>query len=93
MYFSTTDSQVIADTLTNELALVNKWLIDNDLFMHKGKTECMLFGTGPRLALSTSFSVALMEKHLIALLGINILGLFSMRRLRGMCTLNTSSVR
>ena len=34
---------------------INKWLIDNSLFMHKGKTECMLFGTGPRLALSTSF--------------------------------------
>ena len=28
-----------------------KWLIDNHLFMHKGKTECMLFGTGLRLAL------------------------------------------
>ena len=55
MYFSTTNSQVIADTLTNELALVNKWLIDDNLFMHKGKTESMLFGTGPRLALSTSF--------------------------------------
>lgn len=92
IYFSTTDSQVIADTLTNELALVNKWLIDNNLFMHKGKKECMLFGTGPRLALSTSFSVALMEKHLIALRGINILGLFSMRRLRGMCTLSTLPV-
>ena len=89
IYFSTTDSQVIADTLTNELALVNKWLIDNNLFMHKGKKECMLFGTGPRLALSTSFPVALMEKHLIALPGINILGLFSVRRLRGMCTLST----
>ena len=89
IYFSTTDSQVIAHTLTNELALLNKWLIDNNLFMHKGKKECMLFGTGPRLALSTSFSVTLMEKHLIALLGINILGLFSMRRLRGMCTLST----
>ena len=92
IYFSTTDSQVIANTLTNELALVNKWLIDNNLFMHKGKKECMLFGTGPRLALSTSFSVALMEKHLIALRGINILGLFSMRRLRGMCTLSTLPV-
>ena len=55
MYFSTTDSQLIADTLTNELALVKKWLKDNNLFMHKGKTECMLFGTGPRLALATSF--------------------------------------
>ena len=38
MCFSATDSQVIADTLTNELALVNKWLIDNNLFMRKGKT-------------------------------------------------------
>ena len=29
MYFSAADSQVIADTLTNELLLVNKWPIDN----------------------------------------------------------------
>ena len=64
LYFSTTDSQVIADTLTNELAPVNKWLIDNNLFMHKGKTECMLFATGPRLPLSTSFSVAIDGKAL-----------------------------
>ena len=27
--------------------------------MHTGKTEGMLFGTGPRLAVSTSFSVAI----------------------------------
>ena len=46
MYFSASDSQVIADAWTNELALISKWLIDNNLFMHKGKTECMLFGTG-----------------------------------------------
>ena len=51
------DSQGIVNTLTNELALVNKWLKGNDLFMHKSKTECLLFGIGPRLALSTSFSV------------------------------------
>ena len=62
MYFSATDSQVIADSMTNELALVNNWLIDNNLFMHKGKMECMLLGTGPRLALSTSFSVAIVGK-------------------------------
>ena len=62
MYFSVTDSQVIADSMTNELAPVNNWLIDNNLFMHKGKMECMLLGTGPRLALSTSFSVAIVGK-------------------------------
>ena len=27
IYFSATDSQVIADTLTNELVLVNNWLV------------------------------------------------------------------
>ena len=86
IYFSATDSQVIADTLTNELILVNNCLIDNNLFMHESKTECMLFGSGPRLARSTSFSVAIDGK---ALLSINILGLFSMRRLRGLRTLNT----
>ena len=64
MYFSAADSQVIADTLTNELVLVNKWLIDNNLHMHEGKTECMLFGTGPKLALSTSFSIAIDGKAL-----------------------------
>ena len=61
MYFSAADSQVIiiADTLTNELVLVNKGLIDNNLLMHEGKTECMLFGTGPNLALSASFSIVI----------------------------------
>ena len=32
--------------------------------MHKGITECMLFGTGSRLALSTSLSVAIDGKEL-----------------------------
>ena len=32
--------------------------------MHKGRTECMLFGTGSRLALSTSFSVAIDEREI-----------------------------
>ena len=32
--------------------------------MHKGKMECVLFGTGPRLALSSSFSIAIDGKAL-----------------------------
>ena len=69
-----------------------KWLIDDHLFMHKVKTKCMLFGTGLRLALFTSFSVA-MKKQFITLLSMNMLGFFSMRRLRGMRMLKTLSVR
>ena len=37
MYFRVTNSQVIADTLANELALVNKWLRN-----HKGMLSCCL---------------------------------------------------
>ena len=32
--------------------------------MHEGKTECMLFGTGYKLALSTSFSIVIDRKAL-----------------------------
>ena len=67
MYFSAADSQIMADSLTNELVfMVNKWLLDNDWFVHEGKTECtcMLFGAGPKLALSTSFSIAIDGKAL-----------------------------
>ena len=59
--------------------------------MHKGKTECMLFGTGPRLALSTSFSEAIDGKELSRVSGYKylVVGLFSIRRLRGMRPLIT----
>ena len=52
--------------------------------MHDGKTECMLFGTGPKLAL-----ISINGKHSIAFLNINILGLFSMHRSHGIRTLIT----
>ena len=39
MYITGSDAQEIANTLTNELALVNQWLLDNSLFIHQGKTE------------------------------------------------------
>ena len=43
MYFSAADSQVIANTLTNELVLLNKRLIENNLSMHEGKTKCVIW--------------------------------------------------
>ena len=50
MYFTASNAQEISSTLTSELAKVNDWLVDNSLFIHQGKTECVLFGTGSRLA-------------------------------------------
>lgn len=63
MYFTASDAQEVGNTLTNELATVNQWLLDNSLFIHQGKTECVLFGTGPRLA-SAKFSVSIDGKDL-----------------------------
>ena len=30
-------------TLTKELAIINQWLLENSLYLHKGETECVLF--------------------------------------------------
>ena len=41
MYFTTSNAQEISSTLTSELAKINDWLVDNSLFIHQGKTECV----------------------------------------------------
>ena len=57
------NAQEISSTLTSELAKVNDWLVDNSLFIHQGKTECVLFGTGSRLA-TANLSVNIDGKEL-----------------------------
>ena len=57
IYVTTRNAEEIGNTFTNELAKVNEWLLNNNLFMHKGKTECILFGTDSKLA-SANFSVS-----------------------------------
>lgn len=49
-FTATNAKEISSSTLTSKLAKVNDWLVDNSLFIHKGKTECLLFGTGSRLA-------------------------------------------
>ena len=41
--------QTISQTLSKELENVQKWLINNKLSLHVGKTECILFNTKRRL--------------------------------------------
>ena len=43
---------------------VSPSFLPDNLLMHKGKMDCILLGTGPRLALSTSFSVTIDGKVL-----------------------------
>ena len=52
IYFSHHSKITIERALQQELELISMWLNDNELIMNlkKGKTECMLFGTGKRLS-------------------------------------------
>ena len=73
MCFTASNAQEISSTLTSELAKVNDWLVDNSLFIHPGKTECVLFGTGSRLA-TTNLSVNIHGKELTRVAEYKYLG-------------------
>lgn len=73
MYFTASNAQEISSTLTSELAKVNYWLIDNNLFIHQGKAECVLFGTGSRLA-TANLSVNIDDKELTRVAEYKYLG-------------------
>ena len=49
LIFSHSDPTIIASRLSEELASCRRWLIDNKLSLHVGKTECILLGTQRRL--------------------------------------------
>ena len=58
LIFSHSDASVVANRLSQELSNCKKWLIDNKLSLHVGKTECMLFGTSRRLKQVGDFNVS-----------------------------------
>ena len=58
LMFSHSDANVIAERLGRELSSCRKWLIDNRLSLHVGKTECIVFGTKRRLKSISGFSVS-----------------------------------
>ena len=49
LFFARKNPSVIAECLSSELTSCRKWLIDNKLSLHVGKTECLLFGTKSQL--------------------------------------------
>ena len=57
LFFAHRDPAVIANRLGNELANCKRWLIDNRLSLHMGKTECLLFGTSRKLKRVGNFSL------------------------------------
>ena len=64
-YFTASNVQEISNTGTfaSELAKVNDLLVNNSLSIHQGKTQCVSFCTGSRLA-TTNVSVNIDSKEL-----------------------------
>ena len=57
LIFSGKNATDIANFLSTEISSCQKWLIDNRLSLHVGKTECVIFGTRKRLKKVGDFTV------------------------------------
>ena len=57
LFFAHSNPSVIANRLSVELSSCRKWLIDNRLSLHVGKTECVLFGSKSSLRRVGEFQV------------------------------------
>ena len=57
LVFSHSNPKVVSEFLSKELDTCRKWLIDNRLSLHLGKTECILFGPKRRISCDTDFKV------------------------------------
>ena len=72
---SGTDPKIISNVLSNELNNCHKWLTDNKLSLHLGKTESILFGTKRKLALVDNFQVQCNDNIIKSVKEVNYLGL------------------
>ena len=72
---SGTDPKIISHILSNELDNVNKWLIDNKLSLHLGKTESILFGTKKKLASVNNFNIQCNNTSIKSVKNVSYLGL------------------
>ena len=71
------DPDHISNTLSHELESCNKWLVDNKLSLHLGKTEAILFGSKRKLNKVKSFHVKcndniIKSSPVVKYLGLNI---------------------
>ena len=57
LFYSAKGVNVIEEKLNENLGLIGNWLRKNSLFINKGKTKCLLFGTPGKLSNIESFHV------------------------------------
>ena len=74
LVFSGPNPITVADFLSAELDTCRKWLVDNRLSLHLGKTECILFGTRRRLARGVEFDVRLGDAPINRVTSVKYLG-------------------
>ena len=82
---SGTDPKIISHILSNELDNANKWLIDNKLSLHLGKTESILFGTKKKLASVNNFHIQCNNTSIKSVKNVSYLGLTLDNTLSGDC--------
>lgn len=73
--FSDENPDIISSKLSKELQSCNKWLVDNKLSLHLGKTECILFGTKRKLKKIKEFSVTCNNHTILAQNSVKYLGI------------------
>ena len=68
------DPSVVSHELSKDLESCNNWLIDNQLSLHVGKTECILFGSHAKLKRAPDFNIIYNGKVIPSQDCINYLG-------------------
>ena len=82
------DPKTIAESLSVELDSCRKWLIDNKLSLHLGKTEAILFGSKKRLRKVNDFEVRCNNEVIKQVTNVKYLGLQLDNHLSGESTVN-----
>ena len=76
LFFAHSDPSVIANRLSVELSNCRRWLIDNRLSLHVGKTECVIFGTKSSLRRVGDFQVVCEGRAVQRVYHVKYLGVF-----------------
>jgi hypothetical protein len=82
------DPNVIADSLSQELQSCNKWLIENNLSLHPGKCETILFTSKRKCKKVESFIVTCNDQTIQGQDNIKYLGSLMDQTLSGLNTVN-----
>ena len=75
IFYASKEVSEIERVLNNQLANLHKWLLENNLFLNKEKTECVLFGSSPRLCKVQNFSIILGNQALRCVVEFKYLGI------------------